>query len=96
MGEHIPHDQVVMFAQATGLRGFDLRIGRSEQIRTQKVISQFDIFEIAFEGHSPTLLMAVCMVTDTVSFGFDPFEKFRMHFGIFAEAEKGGFCVIFG
>ena len=62
--QHIPHHDVVTFADAVRLRRLDPRIGRTEQIGMQDIVREIDIFEVTFETHAPTFLVTVGMVAD--------------------------------
>ncbi len=94
--QHVPHHDVVPFADPPRLHGRDAAVGRPEQVGAQQSVGEVHVFQIAFEAHVPPFLVAVGVVADPVASLDDHPKKMRMLFGVFAQTEKRGFRVVFG
>ena len=65
--EDVPHDNLISLSHGTHLRRCDMGIGRTKQLRMQQACRQIDIFDIAFERHTPPFLMRVGVVAHLVA-----------------------------
>ena len=91
----VPHNDFVPFGNGTHLRRSNTGIRRTEQFGMYYVARKIDIFQIAFQRHTPTLLVGICMVADLMPRIDDFLVEVGVQLDILAEYEEGGFGIVF-